>query len=162
VRSLNDALGAVWAAKANPSLVQGGGVAELAAAAALRLKAEEAPTAESGTPAVRHDGVVWRAVADALERIPFTLAKSAGLPALSTLAELASAHRLRCQEQAGNRSPLLGVEVKEGRIGKLEGVWEPLGAKLAQFQLAVEGAVGVLRVEDVLRCRHLGGGQKRG
>ena len=137
-------------------------MAELAAAAALRIAADEggeASQAHSHSPlAACHDSVVWRAVAEAFERIPLTLAKSAGLPALTTLAKLASHHREQCKEPGSG--PLLGVEVKSGSVGPLPGVWEPLEAKLSQFQLAVEGAVGVLRVEEVLKCRHLGGGQR--
>jgi len=170
-RSIVDALGAVGSAQACGKMVPGGGVAELAAAAALRVAAEEQLT--TGGQQQGFEGqpeglgptawTVFKAYARALERIPQTLASTAGLQPLQTVSDLATAHRRDVTTGRGFEAGRLGIEVKSGCIADVGalGVWESSSAKKSQMELATEGAIGVLRVEEVLKCRGLGGGQNR-
>jgi len=137
----------------------------------IRFKAYRGHAGEGGLGELLHQSMVecliFKAYAHALERIPLTLASTAGLQPLHSLDKLSRAHYQRVMSAVDGSSSssnhLLGIEAKTASItdtGAL-GVWEPLAAKISQIALATEGAVGVLRVDDILRCRALGGGRVR-
>lgn len=98
-RSLHDALCVVRCLVHNRALLPGGGAAEIELALALQAWAKELPG---------QDAIVMRAVADAVEVIPYTLAENAGLNAIAIVTELRNLHA------AGHRNH--GINVRKGAV----------------------------------------------
>ena len=82
-RAMDDAMGVVWVAKNEGSIVPGGGAPQVEMAQHLRTYADSVGGRES--LAVSH-------FAEALEVVPRTLAENAGLSPIDTLMELRKAH----------------------------------------------------------------------
>merc|ERR1712051_814783 len=135
-RNLQDALHVARNIFLKPKLVPGGGAVEMEVSHLLTEKSKNLK------------GVVqwpYRAVASALEVIPRTLAQNCGANTIRTLTTL------RAKHAEGDKSSW-GIN---GLTGKLEdmkelGIFEPLAVKLQTYKTAVETAILLLRIDDIV------------
>jgi len=91
----------------------------------------------------------YRAFADALEVIPYTLAENAGMSAINVVTELRKLHA------EGNKSA--GLNVKKGAIANIldENVVQPLLVTLSVVSLATETVASILKIDDIVNTvRH--------
>ena len=135
-RNLHDALHVARNIYQDPRLVPGGGAVEMEVARHLNAKAKAL------------DGVVqgpYRAVATALEVIPRTIANNCGANTIRTLTALRAEHA-----KGGGASH--GVDGMTGKIEDMErlGVLEPMAVKLQTYKTAVETAILLLRIDDIV------------
>lgn len=135
-RNLQDAIHVARNIYLKPKLVPGGGAVEMEVAHLLAGKSKSLK------------GVVqwpYRALASALEVIPRTLAQNCGANTIRTLTTL------RAKHAEGDKSTW-GIN---GLTGKLEdmkdlGIFEPLAVKLQTYKTAVETAILLLRIDDIV------------
>lgn len=129
-RNLQDALHVAKNLVLNPRLVAGGGAVEMAVSSAL------AAHASHNTP--------YRAVASALEIIPRTLAQNCGANTIRTLTALRAKH--------ATGLTTAGIDGETGEIVDMavKGIWEPLAVKLQVYKTAVETAILLLRIDDIV------------
>ncbi|KAH9640809.1 hypothetical protein HF086_001970 [Spodoptera exigua] len=116
-RNLQDALHVAKNLVLNPRLVAGGGAVEMAVSQAL------AANAAHNTP--------YRAVAQALEIIPRTLAQNCGANTIRTLTALRARHAAACATA--------GIDGETGDI-----------VDMAVYKTAVETAILLLRIDDIV------------
>nr|QBH73649.1 chaperonin [Aphelinus abdominalis] len=134
-RNLQDALNVVRNLLLEPKLVPGGGAIEMAVSRVLTEKAAEIAGVEQWP---------YKAVAQALEIIPRTLAQNCGANTIRTLTALRSKHATSGHTWGidGNTGSL--VDMKERNI------WEPLSVKLQAYKTAIETAMLLLRIDDIV------------
>lgn len=122
----------------DPRVVPGGGAPEIELASRLRSHAE-------GIDGREQFAVL--AFADALERVPGTLASTAGMDPIDTVLEL------RTEHDRGNYHT--GIDVTSRRIEDLaeRGVFDPLRVRQRAFESATETATLLLRVDDVVAAK---------
>merc|ERR1712119_228432 len=135
-RNLQDALNVARNLYQEPALVPGGGATEMEVAHLLTQKAKNLK------------GVIqwpYRALASALEVIPRTLAQNCGANTIRTLTAL------RAKHAEGNNS-CFGVNGLSGKIEDMKelGIYEPLAVKLQTYKTAVETAILLLRIDDIV------------
>ncbi|XP_046686214.1 T-complex protein 1 subunit gamma-like [Homalodisca vitripennis] len=135
-RNLQDALHVARNIMLQPRLVPGGGAVEMAVSKALLEKGKSV------------EGVAqwpYRAVAQALEVIPRTLAQNCG--GANTIRTLTA---LRAKHATGGTS--WGINGETGAIVDMKelGIWEPLAVKLQIYKTAVETAILLLRIDDIV------------
>ncbi|XP_028911479.1 T-complex protein 1 subunit gamma [Ornithorhynchus anatinus] len=135
-RNLQDAMQVCRNVLLDPQLVPGGGAAEMAVAHALTEKSKSMTGVEQWP---------YRAVAQALEVIPRTLIQNCGGSTIRLLTALRAKHT-----QEGFRT--WGVDGESGTLVDMKelGVWEPLAVKLQTYKTAVETAVLLLRIDDIV------------
>lgn len=143
-RNLQDALNVARNLYMEPSLVPGGGATEMEMAHLLTQKAKSI------------SGVTqwpYKAVASALEIIPRTLAQNCGANTIRALTALRAKHAL--EESHVN----WGINGETGELEDMStlGIWEPLAVKLQVFKTAIETAILLLRIDDIVS-----GSKKRG
>jgi len=141
-RNLQDALHVARNLMLEPRLVPGGGAVEMAVSQALTRKQIQGP---------------YRAVAQALEIIPRTLAQNCGANTIRTLTALRAKHASHSQGDVGPCSWGINGETGEIVDMKEKGVWEPLSVKMQVYKTAVETAILLLRIDDIVS-----GSKKRG
>merc|ERR1719499_2240829 len=144
-RNLQDALNVARNLYQDPFLVPGGGAAEMEVAHLLGQKAKSL------------NGVIqwpYKAVASALEVIPRTLAQNCGANTIRTLTALRAKHA-----QEGEKNVNWGINGETGELADMSdlGVWEPLAVKLQVYKTAIETAILLLRIDDIVS-----GSKKRG
>jgi T-complex protein 1 subunit gamma len=135
-RNIQDALHVARNLMIEPKLVPGGGAVEMAVSLALTRKQIQGP---------------YRAVAEALEIIPRTLAQNCGANTIRTLTALRAKHA--SHPQAGDSGPCAwGINGETGEIVDMRtlGVMEPLSVKLQVYKTAVETAILLLRIDDIV------------
>ncbi|KAF9807707.1 hypothetical protein SFRURICE_006130 [Spodoptera frugiperda] len=139
-RNLQDALHVAKNLVLNPRLVAGGGAVEMAVSQALSANAAH------NTP--------YRAVAQALEIIPRTLAQNCGANTIRTLTALRARHAAACSTAGidGDSGDIVDMAVK--------GIWEPLAVKLQVYKTAVETAILLLRIDDIVSGSKKKGGNE--
>merc|ERR1719245_2636539 len=135
-RNLQDAIHVARNIFLNPFVVPGGGATEMEIAHLLTEKSKNLK------------GVVqwpYRALASALEVIPRTLAQNCGANTIRTLTTL------RAKHAEGNNSTF-GVNGLSGKIEDMKqlGIYEPLAVKLQVYKTAVETAILLLRIDDIV------------
>jgi len=135
-RNLQDAIHVARNIFLNPKLVPGGGAVEMEVSHLLNEKSKNLK------------GVVqwpYRALATALEVIPRTLAQNCGANTIRTLTTL------RAKHAEGNNSTF-GVNGLSGKIEDMKalGIYEPLAVKLQTYKTAVETAILLLRIDDIV------------
>merc|ERR1711874_46163 len=135
-RNLQDALNVARNLYQDPFLLPGGGATEMEVAHQLGQKGKSL------------NGVVqwpYRALASALEVIPRTLAQNCGANTIRTLTAL------RAKHAEGNNS-CFGVNGLSGKIEDMKelGIYEPLAVKLQTYKTAVETAILLLRIDDIV------------
>ena len=132
-------------------LVPGAGATEMELAVQIRNYADSCPGL---------DQYAIRAFAKALEFVPRTLAENAGLDASKVLADLSAAH--------ANGNPSAGVDIEggvDGSSGNKNGididtkVVDILATKLNAFRLAIDAALTVLKVDQIIMSKPAGGGR---
>lgn len=86
----------------------------------------------------------YKAVAQALEIIPRTLAQNCGANTIRTLTAL------RAKHAAGETS--WGIDGETGQLVDMKerGIWEPLAVKLQTYKTAIETAILLLRIDDIV------------
>uniref|UniRef100_A0A0X3NMS6 T-complex protein 1 subunit gamma n=1 Tax=Schistocephalus solidus TaxID=70667 RepID=A0A0X3NMS6_SCHSO len=138
-RNLNDAMSVVRSVGMEQRLVPGGGALEMALAQELSQKAK---TSVSGI-----QQVAYLAVAQALEVIPRTLAQNCGANVLRQITELRAYHAI---DPAKNWT--MGIDGETGQLVDMKtlGVWDPVAVKSQTFKTAIETAILLLRIDDIV------------
>jgi len=144
-RNLQDALNVARNLWMEPCLVPGGGAAEMEVAHQLNQTAKSL------------NGVIqwpYKAVASALEVIPRTLAQNCGANTIRSLTALRAKHALEAEKNVN-----WGINGETGELTDMStlGIWEPLSVKLQVFKTAIETAILLLRIDDIVS-----GSKKRG
>jgi T-complex protein 1 subunit delta len=136
-RSLHDALCVIRCLVKKRFLICGAGAPEMEVACRLR----EAAHTLAGVEAY-----CWRAFADALEIIPYTLAENAGLNPIATVTELRNRHAM------GEKTA--GINVRKGRVTNImeENVLQPLLVSTSAINLATETVRSILKIDDIVRA----------
>ncbi|XP_034488508.1 T-complex protein 1 subunit gamma [Drosophila innubila] len=139
-RNLQDALHVARNLVLEPRLVAGGGAVEMAASQLLTRKQVKGP---------------YTAVAHALEIIPRTLAQNCGANTIRALTALRAKHA----SHTGPGVCAWGIDGESGEIVDMnvKNIWEPLAVKLQTYKTAVETAILLLRIDDIVS-----GSKKRG
>jgi thermosome len=134
-RSLQDALHVSRDLFREPKIVPGGGAFEVEMARMVREYARKLPGKEQ---------LAALKFADALEYIPTILALTAGLDPVDAIAELRRRH--------DNGELTAGVDVHGGKIADMAAlnVWDPLIVKKQVIKSAVEAAIMILRIDDII------------
>ncbi len=134
-RSLQDALHVSRDLFREPKIVPGGGAFEVEMARKVREYARKLPGKEQ---------LAALKFADALEYIPTILALTAGLDPVDAIAELRRRH--------DNGELTAGVDVHGGKIADMAAlnVWDPLIVKKQVIKSAVEAAIMILRIDDII------------
>ncbi|KAL6734157.1 hypothetical protein Aduo_004728 [Ancylostoma duodenale] len=134
-RSLHDALCVIRCLVKKKALIPGGGAPEMEVAVQLRQLAQKQIGAQQ---------YCWRAFADALELVPYTLAENAGLSPIHTVTEL------RAQHANGNTD--YGVNVRKGYVTDIreENVLQPLLVTLSAIKQASECVRSILKIDDIV------------
>ncbi|XP_071965074.1 T-complex protein 1 subunit gamma-like [Antedon mediterranea] len=135
-RNLQDAMNVARNVVHEPYLVPGGGAVEMAVSYALSEKAK-AITGVQQWP--------YRAVSSALEVIPRTLIQNCGSNTIRTLTALRAKHA-----KEGNTT--WGIDGEKGTIVDMNeyGVWDPYAVKAQTFKTAIETAMLLLRIDDIV------------
>ncbi|VDM96089.1 unnamed protein product [Thelazia callipaeda] len=134
-RSFHDALCVIRCLVKKRALLPGGGAPEMEVAVQLRHLAQE----RHGT-----EQYCWRAFADAIEQIPYTLAENAGLNPIYTVTEL------RAQHANGKKNH--GVNVRKGHVTDIreENVLQPLLVTTSAIKQAAECVRSILKIDDIV------------
>jgi len=134
-RGFNDAMGVACGLVRDPRVLPGGGATQMALARHLRKFAPTIPGREQ---------LAIEAFAGALEAIPRILSENAGLSPLDEVLRLNAA-----QEADG---PWIGLNILSGQTEAMDeaGIIEPLAVSKNAISGAMEAAVSVLRIDDVL------------
>ncbi|XP_055324365.1 T-complex protein 1 subunit gamma [Sitodiplosis mosellana] len=129
-RNLQDALHVARNLVIEPRIVPGGGAIEMALSLALIRKNNQ-----------------FRAIAQALEIIPRTLAQNCGANTIRTLTALRAKH---ASQQSGLCT--WGIDGESGQLVDMNerGIWEPLAVKLQVYKTAIETAILLLRIDDIV------------
>jgi chaperonin GroEL (HSP60 family) len=139
-RSALDAIHVMKNFIVSPAIVVGGGSAEAAIAKKVREKA---------TSIAGREQIVVQKFADALEEIPLTIAKNAGMNVIDTLVQLRSAHAL-----SNGRASSCGVDAMERKVQDMpQSVIEAANVKEQVLKTAVEVTNLLVRVDDVLMAK---------
>uniref|UniRef100_A0A7S4NKB9 T-complex protein 1 subunit epsilon n=1 Tax=Paramoeba aestuarina TaxID=180227 RepID=A0A7S4NKB9_9EUKA len=135
-RSVHDALCVIRNLIRDPSIVYGGGSAEMACALHVSKKADEISTVE-------HYAV--KAFSDALDAIPLALAENSGLNPIQSLTEMKAL-------QVESQNPHHGIDcMSKGTSDmKSQKVFETLAGKKAQLRLATQVVQMILKIDDVI------------
>lgn len=138
-RNLKDLLHAVRNVMLDPRIIPAGGAPEMAIATRLRKFAEKELTGRQS--------LVVKAFAEAIESIPSTLIETAGLDPIEDL------NKLRTFHAQGKYS--YGVDVIEGRLADMMqlGYVDPLVVKKNAIESAVEAAIMLLRIDDIIAAK---------
>lgn len=86
----------------------------------------------------------FRAFAEALEVIPYTLAENAGLNPIATVTELRNRH--------ARGETTAGINVRKGQITDIleENVVQPLLVSTSAISLASETVRSILKIDDIV------------
>ncbi|GIK01727.1 T-complex protein 1 subunit gamma [Aspergillus viridinutans] len=133
-RNLQDAMSVARNVIFHPRLCPGGGAIEMAVSVKLSQLAKSIEGVQQWP---------YKAVADAMEVIPRTLAQNAGASPIRVLT------RLRAKHVEGQHT--WGLDGDSGNLVDMKeyGVWEPEAVKLQSIKTAVESACLLLRVDDI-------------
>ncbi|KAK4470820.1 hypothetical protein MN116_006338 [Schistosoma mekongi] len=138
-RNLQDAMNVARNVMLEQRLVPGGGAVEMALAYELTEKSKLVNSAVQQ--------MVYLAMAQALEVIPRTLAKNCGANVLRLITELRARHATDPAKYW-----TYGVNGVTGRIVDMKelNVWDPLTVKAQTLKTAIETAILLLRIDDVV------------
>ena len=146
-RNLQDAMNVTRNVLKEPKLAPGGGAMEMAVARFLTEKAKSMTTVHQWP---------YQAVSQALEVIPRTLAQNCGANTIRLMTALRAKH-------AADQWTY-GVDGESGNIVDMKdfGVWEPMLVKSQVFKTAIETAILLLRIDDIVSGtkRQMGGDQQ--
>ncbi|KAK7103221.1 T-complex protein 1 subunit delta-like [Littorina saxatilis] len=136
-RSIHDALCVIRCLVKKRALIAGGGAPEIELAIRLAAFANTLSGMEQ---------YCFRAFAEALEIIPFTLAENAGLNPISTVTDLRTRH--------AQGELTAGINVRKGAITNIleENVLQPLLVSTSVITLASETVRCILKIDDIVNC----------
>jgi len=134
-RNLQDALAVSRNLRLNPAIVLGGGAVEMAICQKLKQRANSV----AGVKQWPYTGL-----SQALEVIPRTLAQNCGGNIIRLLTNLRSRH--------ADGDHMMGVDGESGELVDMmkRKIWEPLVVKQQVLKTAVETAVMLLRIDDIV------------
>eukprot|EP00094_Tigriopus_californicus_P002176 TCALIF_02099-PA protein Name:"Similar to T-complex protein 1 subunit delta (Ochlerotatus triseriatus)" AED:0.07 eAED:0.07 QI:0/0.33/0.25/1/1/1/4/174/491 len=134
-RSLHDALCVIRCLVKKKFLIAGGGAPETE----LYLKLTDYANTLIGA-----DSYCFKAYAEALEVVPYTLAENAGLNPIATVTELRNRHALG--------ETMSGINVRKGAITNIldENVVQPLLVSTSAINLASETVRSILKIDDIV------------
>jgi T-complex protein 1 subunit gamma len=134
-RNLQDAMNVARNVMVDGRLAPGGGATEMALSLALTEKAKHI-TGVTQWP--------YKAVARALEVIPRTLIQNCGANTIRTMTALKAKH--------ATESNTWGVDGDSGKIVDMKefGIWEPFSVKAQTYKTAIETAILLLRIDDIV------------
>nr|QBH73660.1 chaperonin [Isotomurus palustris] len=134
-RNLQDAMCVARNIYLEPKIVGGGGAVEMAVSYALTEKSKSMTGVEQWP---------YRAVVQALEVIPRTLAQNCGANVIRVLTAL------RAKHAAGAKT--WGINGETGELADMNTlkIWEPLSVKLQTYKTAIETAILLLRIDDIV------------
>ncbi|XP_002736636.2 T-complex protein 1 subunit delta-like [Saccoglossus kowalevskii] len=137
-RSIHDALCVIRCLVKKRALIAGGGAPETE----MSLRLMEHARSLTGM-----EGYCFRAFAEALEVIPYTLAENAGLNPISVVTELRNRH-VQGEKTAG-------INVRKGCITNIleENVVQPLLVSTSAIQLASECVRSIMKIDDIVTTR---------
>jgi len=140
-RAFDDAVGVVAVAFEDGQVLTGGG----SIYAALSREINDAAKMEAG-----RERMAMESFAQALEIIPRTLAENAGLDPVDEMMALRAAHN--------EASTSIGINVEEGGLADMLGlgVYEPVRVVSQALKSAIEAAIMILRIDDVISSRKAG------
>lgn len=135
-RNLQDAMQVCRNVLIDPYLLPGGGATEMAVAHILTEKSKVMTGVEQWP---------YRAVSQALEVIPRTIIQNCGASTIRVLTALRAKHT-----QEGSQS--WGVNGETGTLTDMKelGIWDPLAVKLQIYKTALETAILLLRIDDIV------------
>lgn len=139
-RAVDDGVHAFQQMCRDGRVVPGAGATEMALSQKLHQLAQVSPGL---------DQYAIGAFAKALEVVPRTLADTAGLDATKVVADLHAAH--------ANGNTKAGVDLEEGKVATTE-IVDLLNTKLSAFRLAMDAALTVLRVDQIIMSKQAGAG----
>jgi len=134
-RSIHDALCVIRCLVKKRALIAGGGAPETELSIRLR---------EHADTLLGMQQYCFRAYADALEVIPFTLAENAGLNPIATVTELRNRH--------AKGEIHTGINVRKGMITNIleENVVQPLLVSMSAISLASETVRSIMKIDDIV------------
>lgn len=137
-RSIHDALMSVKDVLEYPYITAGGGAPEAVVAQRLREWSVSLPGREQ---------LAAEKYADALDSIPLTLARNAGMDVIDTQVQLHS-------KISDSRTPKIGIDVMNAKIADMssKGIYEPLAVKENIINSATETASLILRIDNVIEA----------
>ncbi|CAD5123317.1 DgyrCDS11675 [Dimorphilus gyrociliatus] len=144
-RSIHDALCVIRCLVKKRAVIAGGGAPEME----MALKLSQFANTLTGM-----EQYCFRAFADALEIIPFTLAENAGLNPIATVTELRNRH--------ANNEKTAGINVRKGAITNIleENVLQPLLVSTSAVQLAAETVRSIMKIDDICLVWEIGKKEK--
>jgi len=137
-RNLLDAMNVARNVLLDARLVPGGGAAEMAISQALMVKSNSIQGVQQWT---------YRAIANALEVIPRTLAENCGAKVIRILTELRAKHA-----SDPEKNSTWGIDGERGVLADMKelGIWETVSVKTQTLKTAIEAACLLLRVDDIV------------
>merc|ERR1719231_1128056 len=135
-RNLHDAFNVARNMILEPKLLPGGGATEMELAARLKEKARAVEGSRQ---------FAYKAVADALEVIPRSLAHNCGADVVRVMTDLRARH-----SQAGGLN--WGIDGNKGTVADAKelGIMDTFAVKLQTLRTAVEAAAMLLRIDDII------------
>ncbi|XP_002736837.1 T-complex protein 1 subunit gamma-like [Saccoglossus kowalevskii] len=135
-RNLQDAMNVARNVMVDSRLVPGGGATEMALAHLLNEKAKTITGVEQWP---------YKAISRALEVIPRTLIQNCGGNTIRTLTALRAKH-------TDTDNITWGVDGEKGTLVDMKdfGVWEPFSVKVQTYKTAMETAMLLLRIDDIV------------
>ena len=142
-RNLHDARGVARNVVHDPRLLPGGGAVEMAVSRAISEEALKIEGVEQWP---------FKAIGQALEVIPRTLAQNCGANVIRTLTKLRAKHAEWTTESSGGKACTFGIDGDKGTIVDMKelGVWEAYAVKVQSIKTAVESAAMLLRIDDIV------------
>lgn len=153
-RSIDDGVHAVKALWEDSRLLPGAGAVELEVSHRLKVFAESEPLG------LDHYGV--RKFAQALEVVPRTLVENAGQDATSKMQLLQASHRPSVESSSSSSSSSscnMGWDLENNQVMDAHShkVWDLYGVKLNALRLAVDAALTVLKIDQIVMSKPAGG-----
>lgn len=136
-RAVDDALRVAKCVVEDGKVVAGGGASEMEVALSIRSYASSVGGREQ---------MAITAFAEALEEIPRTIARNAGLDAINSILNLRAKH-------AENKNAGLNIQTGAAEDMLEEGIVDPLRVKVNSIKAGSEAATMVLRVDSMLRAQ---------
>jgi len=147
-RNFQDAMSVTRNVMLEPRLTPGGGAVEMALSRAL-----DAMSSSEGTQGASNDeffkGVEkypYKAVSRALEIIPRTLIQNCGGNMVKQLTTLRAKHHQQADQFTW------GIDGETGQLVDMHkfGIWEPIAVKMQTIKTAIETAILLLRIDDIV------------
>ena len=142
-RNLHDAMGVARNVVHDPRLLPGGGAVEMAVSRAITEEALKIEGVEQWP---------FKAIGQALEVIPRTLAQNCGANVIRTLTKLRAKHAESTASETGGKACTFGIDGNKGTIVDMKelGIWEAYAVSLQSIKTAVESAAMLLRIDDIV------------